>query len=126
MSMITYTEQTYHGDPHRVYVTGSSGGAVETNIMLGDYPDVFQAGAAFMGVPFGCFAGASDYIPIPNASNCASGRINKTPQQWGDLVRAADPGYNGPRPRSQLWQGTADNLVHPVELQQEIAQWTNV
>ncbi|MFC0438875.1 PHB depolymerase family esterase [Kutzneria buriramensis] len=126
MSMVTYAERAYHGDPDRVYVTGSSGGAMETNIMLGDYPDVFKAGAAFMGVPFGCFVDASDYIPSPGASNCASGRINKTPQQWGDLARAGDPGYTGPRPRVQLWHGTADNLVYYAELQQEIDQWTNV
>ena len=126
MSMITYAEQTYHGDPGRVYVTGSSGGGMETNIMLGDYPDVFKAGAAFMGVPFGCFVDASDYIPSPGASNCASGRIHKTPQQWGDLARGGDPGYTGPRPRVQLWHGTADNLVYYAELQQEIDQWTNV
>lgn len=126
MSMITYTEQHYQGDANRVYVTGSSGGAMETNIMLGDYPDVFKAGAAFMGVPFGCFVDASDYIPSPGASNCASGRITKTPQQWGDLVRAADPGYTGPRPRVQLWHGTADPLVYYACLQQEIDQWTNV
>lgn len=26
-----------------------------TNVLLGDYPDVFKAGSAFMGVPFHCF-----------------------------------------------------------------------
>ena len=55
MSMITYAEQHYNGDSSRVYVTGASSGAMMTDVLLGDYPDVFQAGAAFMGVPFGCF-----------------------------------------------------------------------
>jgi hypothetical protein len=27
-----------------------------TNVLLGDYPDVFKAGAAFSGVPATCFA----------------------------------------------------------------------
>jgi len=40
----------------RVYATGHSSGAMMTNVLLGDYPDVFKTGAAFAGVPFGCFA----------------------------------------------------------------------
>jgi poly(hydroxyalkanoate) depolymerase family esterase len=126
MSMITYVEKQYNGDPNRVYVTGSSGGGMETNIMLGNYPDVFKAGAVFMGVPFGCFADESDYIPSPGASNCASGRVSKTPQEWGDLVRNAYQGYSGSRPRVQLWHGEQDDFVYYAELQQEIDQWTDV
>ncbi len=126
MSMITYTRQRHNGDADRIYVTGGSAGGMETNIMLGNYPDVFKAGAAFMGVPFGCFANEADCIPSPGASNCASGRISKTPQQWGDLVRAAYPGYSGPRPRVPLWHGTTDNLVYYAAHRQAIDQWTNV
>ena len=53
--------------------------------------------------PFGCFAttNGSEWN-----SDCAGGQITKTPQQWGDLVRNAYPGYTGPRPRMQLWHGT--------------------
>ena len=55
MSMVTYTEQHYGGNPDAVYVTGESSGGMMTNVMLADYPDVFKAGAAFMGVPYHCF-----------------------------------------------------------------------
>jgi acetylxylan esterase len=123
MSMITYTERHYGGDPSRVYVTGASSGAMMTNVLLGDYPDVFKAGAAFMGVPFGCFAGPG--VDVWNSA-CAQGQITMTPQAWGNLVRAADPGYNGPRPPMQLWHGTADTTLNYVNLGEEIKQWTNV
>jgi acetylxylan esterase len=123
MSMITYTEQHYSGNPSRVYVTGASSGAMMTDVMLGDYPDVFQAGAAFMGVPFGCFAGPG--VDVWN-SQCATGNTTMTPQAWGNLVRAADPGYTGPRPRVQLWHGTADTTLSYVNFGEEIKQWTNV
>ncbi|HET9657396.1 MAG TPA: PHB depolymerase family esterase [Kineosporiaceae bacterium] len=126
MSMITYTEQQLHGDPNRVYVTGTSSGGMETNIMLGNYPDVFKAGSAFMGVPHSCFADESDYVPVQGASNCASGRVKKSPQAWGDLVRAADPGFTGTRPRVQLWHGEEDHFVDYTNLQAEVDQWTNV
>ena len=123
MSMITYTEQHYGGNPNQVYVTGASSGAMMTNVMLGDYPDVFKAGTAFMGVPFGCFfTGTVDGWN----SACANGQITNTAQAWGDMVRNADPGYTGPRPRMQLWHGTADQTLNYENLSQEILQWTNV
>ncbi|MBV9380144.1 MAG: PHB depolymerase family esterase [Streptosporangiaceae bacterium] len=123
MSMITYTEQHYGGNPNQVYVTGSSSGGMMTNVMLGDYPDVFKAGAAFMGVPFGCF-----YTGTVDGWNsaCAQGQVTNTPQAWGDMVRNADPGYNGPRPRVQLWHGTADGTISYNNFGEEIKQWTNV
>jgi len=123
MSMITYTEQHYGGNPNQVYVTGASSGAMMTNVMLGDYPDVFKAGAAFMGVPFGCFfTGTVDGWN----SACADGQISMTPQAWGNMVRNADPGYSGPRPRVQLWHGTADTTLNYENFGEEIKQWTNV
>jgi poly(hydroxyalkanoate) depolymerase family esterase len=124
VSMVTYAQQNYGGDPNRVFATGSSSGGMMTNHMLALYPDVFTAGAAFMGVPFNCFANAADYPP--GASRCTGGSMNRTPQEWGDAVRQAFPGYTGPRPRIQLWHGTADTLVPYSLLQEEIEQWTNV
>ena len=124
VSMVTYAQQQYGGDPNRVFATGSSSGGMMTNDMLALYPDVFKAGAAFMGVPFNCFANAADYPP--GTSKCTGGSMNRTPQQWGDAVRQAYPGYSGPRPRVQLWHGTADTLVPYSLLQETIEQWTNV
>jgi len=123
-SMVSYAVQNYHGDPNRVFATGSSSGGMMTDEMLALYPDVFKAGAAFMGVPFGCFANAADYPP--GTSRCTGGNMTRTAQQWGDLVRQAYPGYSGPRPRIQLWHGTADTLVPYQLLQEDIKQWTNV
>jgi poly(hydroxyalkanoate) depolymerase family esterase len=124
VSMVTYAEQHYGGDPNRVYATGSSSGGMMTDEMLALYPDVFKAGAAFMGVPFDCFANAADYPP--GSSKCTGGSMDRTPQDWGDRVRAAYPGYTGARPPIQLWHGTADTLVPYSLLQEDIEQWTNV
>jgi acetylxylan esterase len=123
MSMVTYVQQHNNGDPSRVYVTGASSGGMMTNVLLGDYPDVFKAGAAFMGVPFGCFATTDG---SSWNSTCSSGNLNKTPQQWGDQVRAAYPGYTGARPRMQVWHGTTDTTLAYPNFGEEIEQWTNV
>jgi poly(hydroxyalkanoate) depolymerase family esterase len=123
VSMVRFVERQKHANPRRVFATGLSSGAMMTNVLLGDYPDVFAAGSAYAGVPFGCFA-TTDGSQWNSA--CANGQISKTPQQWGDLVRAAFPGFHGQRPRMQLWHGTADTTLFTPNFGEEIKQWTNV
>lgn len=110
ISMINYVVHNYNGDSTRVYVTGQSSGGIMTNCMLGDYPDVFQAGAPMSALPFHSSAGGS----------------TTTAAQWGDLVRAAYPGYTGHRPRVQIWHGTVDSTIPFANFGYEIKQWTNV
>jgi acetylxylan esterase len=123
VSMVRYVQQHLHADRHRVFATGISSGAMMTNVLLGDYPDVFSAGSAMSGVAFGCFATTDGSLWN---SACANGTVIKTPEQWGDLVRAADPGYRGPRPRMQLWHGTADSILFYPNFGEEVKEWTNV
>ena len=123
VAMVRYVQQRYRTDPARTFVTGASSGAMMTNVLLGDYPDVFRAGAAFMGVPFGCFA-TTDGSSWNSA--CANGQITRTPQAWGDLVRAAYPGYSGARPRMQVFHGVTDDTLRYPNFAEEIKQWTNV
>lgn len=49
-----------------------------------------------------------------------------TPQEWGNHVRTAYPGYTGPRPRMQVWHGTEDDVLRYPNFGEEIKQWTNV
>jgi poly(hydroxyalkanoate) depolymerase family esterase len=123
VSMVRYVEAHLHADRHLVFAAGYSSGAMTTNALLADYPDVFAAGSAMSGTPFGCFATTDGSLWN---SGCAEGRISKTPQQWGNLVRAADPGYSGPRPRVQLFHGTADAILRYPNFGEEVKQWTDV
>jgi poly(hydroxyalkanoate) depolymerase family esterase len=122
-SMIGYVQQRHGADPGRTYVTGASSGAMMTNVLLGNYPDLFRAGAAFMGVPHSCFA-TTDGSGWNSA--CANGTVDRTPREWGDLVRAAHPGHTGPRPRMQIWHGTEDGTLRYPNFTEQIDQWTDV
>ncbi|HKT04866.1 MAG TPA: PHB depolymerase family esterase [Rugosimonospora sp.] len=124
MSMVDFTRQKYNVDPNRIFVSGVSSGAMMTDVMAAEYPDVFKAGAAFMGVPATCFATGSSTNTWN--SQCANGQITKTAQQWGDAARAMDPGYTGAYPRMQLWHGTADTTLNFNNFGEEIKQWTNL
>ncbi|KAF8893493.1 acetyl xylan esterase [Infundibulicybe gibba] len=120
-SMIRYAISTYGVDANRVFATGTSSGAMMTNVLAGAYPDLIKAGSAFAGVPYGCFAG-------PDLWNtaCATGTITKTALQWGDLVRGGYPGFTGTRPKMQIWQGTLDTTLNYHNFGEGIKQWTNI
>ncbi|KLO11340.1 alpha/beta-hydrolase [Schizopora paradoxa] len=120
-SMVTYAISTYGVDASKVFVTGTSSGAMMTNVMAGSYPELFQAASVYSGVAFGCFAGASSWN-----SQCADGDLIQTPQQWGAEVMAAYPGYTGSRPRMMLWHGTADTTLYYPNYGEEIKEWTDV
>ncbi|MBG6105363.1 poly(hydroxyalkanoate) depolymerase family esterase [Micromonospora vinacea] len=122
-SMVDHVRSRYPVDATRISVGGFSSGAMMTNVMVGLYPDLFNAGFSSSGVPFGCFATTNG---AEWNSECSGGRIVRTGQQWGDLVRSAYPGYSGKRPRFQIWHGTTDTTLSYVNFGEQIKQWTNV
>ncbi|MEV4313691.1 PHB depolymerase family esterase [Actinocrispum sp. NPDC049592] len=123
MSMVSWTRQRYNVDPARIVVSGFSSGAMMTNVLAAEYPDVFSAGSAFSGVPAGCFATTDGSLWN---SQCSGGNISKTPQQWADLAHAMYPGYSGAYPRMQLWHGTTDTTLAYPNFGEEIKQWTQL
>lgn len=104
-NMVKYAVDKYDGDANRIYVTGSSSGAMMTNVLVGAYPELFEAGSVYSGVPDGCFyvEGSTATQDPPGWNNaCANGQSTKTAQQWGDMVRSYYPDYAGRRPRMQM------------------------
>jgi len=124
-NMVTYTIQKYNADASRVFVTGSSSGAMMTNVMCAAYPDMFKAATVYSGVSAGCFVSASGQVDGWNAS-CAQGQVITTQQHWADVARAMYPGYGGSRPRMQIYHGSADTTLLPQNFNETIKQWTGV
>ena len=119
VAMVDHELAAHSLDRTRVYVTGISAGGAFTAVMLAAYPDRFAAGSTMSGIAYGC---ATD---VNTATSCEQG-VDKTPAQWGDLVRAADPSFTGPWPRMQIWQGSSDTTVAPGNAHSLVDQWTNV
>jgi len=104
--MVKYAGTKYPVDTNRTFVTGTSSGAMMTQVLLGAYPEVFKAGSAYSGVPDGCFAvpGSTATTEPPGwSNNCANGQVTKSAKEWGDLTRSYYPEYKGPRPRVQMY-----------------------
>jgi poly(hydroxyalkanoate) depolymerase family esterase len=112
--MVDYAIAHYGSDPQRIYVTGLSAGGAMTAVLLAAYPDVFAGGGVVAGLPYNC------------GTVCQYQAQSRTPAQWGDLVRAANPGYGGPWPRVAIWYGTSDTTVVPANATELRDQWTNV
>ncbi|KIM94071.1 carbohydrate-binding module family 1 protein, partial [Oidiodendron maius Zn] len=128
VNMVKYAETHYGGDINRVYMTGSSSGAMMTNVLAGAYPDIFKAGTLYGGVPDGCFyvAGATPGTTPAWNGECSSGNLIKTAQQWGDQARSYYPGYSGSRPRMLIFHGTIDTTLYYANFGEELKQWSNV
>jgi acetylxylan esterase len=120
-SFVRYAIATYGVNTNRVYATGTSSGAMMTQVLMGAYPDLFKGGASFAGVPYGCFASTGMWN-----SDCANGVLSKTAQQWGDLVRSGYPGFSGTRPKVAVYHGTSDEIINYNNHLEAIKQWTNV
>jgi poly(hydroxyalkanoate) depolymerase family esterase len=122
--MVKYAITKYQADADRVYATGDSSGGMMTQALMAVYPDVFKGGSAFAGVPAGCWSVGDPDGSWSNA--CAGGQVTHTAQEWGDMVRAMDPGYTGHRPRVQLFHGDADGTINYNNFKESVKQWTNV
>ncbi|CEF87325.1 hypothetical protein SNK03_012901 [Fusarium graminearum] len=124
-NMVKHVLKNYSGDSKRVFVTGDSSGAMMTNVMAATYPDIFAAAIVYAGVPAGCFMSQANQAAAWN-STCSQGQSRYTQQQWANVVKNMYPGYNGPRPKMQIYHGTADPTLNVQNYYEEIKQWTGV
>jgi acetylxylan esterase len=124
--MINYTVSKYQADPHKIFVTGTSSGAMITNVLCAVYPDVFAAGSGYSGVAAGCLAGSPGSSPTSADQACANGKHVKTSAEWVAQVKAMYPSYNGTYPKMQVWHGTADTFVNYPTLAEEIKEWSGL
>jgi poly(hydroxyalkanoate) depolymerase family esterase len=109
-----------HGiDPARIFVTGLSAGGAMAAAMLATYPELFAAGAIIAGIPYGCAEG------VGQAFDCMGGRAKSDAADLARQVRRASP-HQGPWPRLQVWQGTADNTVASSNAEAIVLQWAQL
>ncbi|KAH8912719.1 carbohydrate esterase family 1 protein [Coniochaeta sp. PMI_546] len=124
-NMVTYTLNQYKGDASKVFVTGSSSGAMMTNVMAATYPELFSAAIAYSGTAAGCFYSQSGGVDQWNNS-CAQGQARGTPAVWSKMVFDMYPNYNGSRPKMQIYHGSSDSTLLPNNYNETIKQWAGV
>lgn len=120
-AMVQKMRADYRTDPEALYATGLSAGGAMAVALLAAYPE-FRGGGIVAGLPFGC---AQDLL---GAFTCMNPGRDKSPQAWGELVRAAASGHFAGRGKRKIsiWQGAADSTVVPQNADELVEQWTNV
>ncbi|KAJ7192127.1 carbohydrate esterase family 1 protein, partial [Mycena pura] len=124
-NMVPFAISTYGADSTRVFVTGTSSGAMMTNVMAAVYPELFRAASVYSGVAAGCFLSNFGGVDAWN-STCSEGLVSQTQQAWAAQVRAMFPGYTGGYPPIQEYHGTADTTLFPENLGEEVKEWAGI
>ncbi len=118
-AMIEAMIEAHDVDPRRIFVTGLSAGGAMASVMLATYPETFAAGAIIAGVAYGCAA------DVAGAFDCMGGRARSDAGELAARVRSASS-HNGPWPRVQVWQGSADRTVVASNADAIVRQWTHL
>ncbi|KAF7312927.1 Acetyl xylan esterase [Mycena kentingensis (nom. inval.)] len=124
-NMVAFAIANYGVDAMRVFVTGTSSGAMMTNVMCATYPNLFKAATVYSGVAAGCFFSNTGGVDAWNQT-CSDGQVSATQSQWAAIAHAMFPGYTGAYPAIQEYHGTADTALFPENLGEEIKQWAGV
>lgn len=119
---VTWAVQNRNVDPSRVYITGFSGGGFMSANMIASYPEMFAAASILEGGPARC---ADDPL-VQAATAVCNVSIDRTPTEWGDLVRNMSGHPGAPYPRVSIWHGDLDGTVALQSSVELMEQWTNL
>lgn len=119
-NMMSYVQAKYHLNALETYITGLSAGAAMSTIMIADYPELFKGAAVLSGGPY------KSAENIAGSFGALAGNVDKSPEEWGDLVRAVNPAYQGTYPKLMIFHGKNDAIVDFKNCNELIEQWSNV
>lgn len=118
-AMVESMKTRHAVDAERVFVTGVSAGAAMGAVLMATAPETFAAGSLFAGIAYRCGEG------LFNAFACMNSGRTLSQTAWAALVED-ETGHAGPWPRVQIWHGTDDTTVVPVNADMLALQWTGV
>jgi feruloyl esterase len=116
--MTEYMIQKFALDTARVFVTGLSAGAAMAVVMIATQPAMYKAAAIFAGGPY------KPGSNIFNSSGTMVWGVNKTPEEWKELVWQQNPAFKGKYPRVLIFHGEKDKIVNVKNADQIVKQWT--
>lgn len=116
--MVEYMVKKFEVNQNAIYVTGLSAGAAMSVVMIATQPSMFKAAAIFAGGP---------YKPGSNifaSSGTMIWGVNKTPEQWKDLVWRENPAFKSKYPKVFIYHGMSDPVVNIRNASELVEQWT--
>ena len=116
--MVEYMQKKFKVDKKKIFITGMSAGAAMSVVMIATQPSVFKAAAVFAGGP---------YKPggnIFSSSGSMVWGVNKTPEEWKELVWRENPAFKDRYPKVLIFHGTKDPVVNIKSANEIVKQWT--
>lgn len=116
--MVDYMVKKFQLNKDSVFITGLSAGAAMSVVMIATQPAMFKAAAIFAGGP---------YKPgnnIFSSSGSMVWGVNKSPEEWKELVWRENPAFKGSYPKTIVFHGSADPVVNIRNAYELIEQWT--
>jgi len=107
-------------DKQRIYITGLSAGAAMSMVMIATYPEMYAGAAILSGGPY------KSAEKIGSSYKALRGKVDKTPEEWGDLVREENENYTGNYPKLIVFHGKKDLVVDFKNSNEMVEQWSNV
>jgi poly(hydroxyalkanoate) depolymerase family esterase len=118
--MIQYAIQNYDIDPSKIFISGMSAGGAMTNVLLANYPDLFDSGAILSGIPF---KAAND---LTTAYAAMQGKIEKSDEEWVASISNNNLNYNGEYPKVVIVHGGDDPFVKVKNAEIIEMQWKGI
>lgn len=118
--MVEYMQKKFSISKDSVFITGLSAGAAMSVVMIATQPAMFKAAAIFAGGP---------YKPGNNifaSSGTMVWGVNKTPEEWKELVWRENPAFKGPYPKVFIYHGNNDPVVNVRNAKEMVEQWTSL
>lgn len=117
--MIRYGIDSLHADSSRIFIYGVSAGACMSEVLCANYPWLINKAAICAGIPYRAATGIKTI-------NLAGKTIQKSPEQWSDLVKSQNKNYTGPFPKIIIMHGTEDAVADFGYAEELVKQWTKL
>lgn len=118
--MIQYAIQNYDINPSKIFVTGISAGGAMTNVLLANYPDLFDSGAILSGIPF---KAAND---LTTAYLAMQGKVEKSNEEWVASISNNNLNYKEKYPKVVIFHGSDDPFVNIKNAEIIEIQWKGI
>jgi poly(hydroxyalkanoate) depolymerase family esterase len=116
--MVDYMLKKFKIDAKQVFITGMSAGAAMSVVMIATQPAMFKAAAIFAGGPY------KPGSNIFSSSGSMVWGVNKTPDEWRELVWQQNPAFKSKYPKVLVFHGKNDPVVNIKNAEELVEQWT--
>lgn len=118
--MIEYAIKNFNIDTSKIFVSGLSAGGAMANVLMANYPNLFNSGAILSGIPF---KAATD---LTTGYDAMQGKMEKSTVEWVAAISDNNINYKGQYPKVAIFHGLDDPFVNIKNAELIEMQWKGI